>query len=330
MKLTIKFVATAFVLAVTSNFWAQALRAEPNQQVTFSRHENSLAVSIGGQAMATFCFKDAAISRPYFTHVTTNSGIEVTRRYPPVDGKDLTDHATFHPGIWLAFGDLGGADSWRLKARIRHAAFIDEPSGNLGQGSFTVRNEYLDATDAAKVICSETARYTILTRPIGYLLLWDSRFSSDHDFYFGDQEEMGLGIRVATPLRASKAVAGDVPPGNGLILDSNGRKNEPQIWGNTANWCDYSGTLANKSVGITILCHPANMRPSWFHARDYGLLVANLFGRKSFGKGDASRIAVRAGQEFRLRYGIFVHESPPNEQINFDREYEDYLRLSGN
>jgi hypothetical protein len=329
MKLLRTYVAVAF-LAATESLCAYAAAAEPATRIEFVRHQGSLDVSIGGQMVATYCYQDRATSRPFFTHVKTVSGIEVTRRYPPVEGQDLTDHATFHPGIWLAFGDLSGADYWRLKARVRHAAFVEEPSGGAGRGSFAVQNEYIDPNDPTKIICRETARFTLFAQPTSYLLTWDSRLSSDHDFYFGDQEEMGLGFRVATPLRVGAAGADILPPGNGVILDANRRKNERQIWGNAAKWCDYSGTLAGKSVGMAILCHPANVRPSWFHARDYGLLVANLFGQKSFGKGEVSRIVVRAGEEFRLRYGVFVHQNVQDSQANLDAAYQEYVRLSGN
>lgn len=329
MNLLTNYAAMA-VVAVTGILSTRTAAAEPEARIEFVRHEGSLDVVIGGQAVATYCFQDPAISRPYFTHVKTKSGVEVTRRYPPVEGQDLTDHATFHPGMWLAFGDLSGADNWRLKARVRSSRFVGEPAGGAGKGSFAVRNECLESNDPRKVICSEVACYTILARSTGYFLLWDSRFSSDHDFFFGDQEEMGLGFRVGTQLRVGSAGARNLPPGNGVILDADGRKNEGQIWGNAAKWCDYSGALAGKNVGMTLLCHPANLRPSWFHARDYGLLVANLFGRKSFRKGDASRIVVRAGDEFRLRYGVFVHEDPQDRHANLDAAYQEYVRLSGN
>ena len=74
-----------------------------------------------------------------------------------------------------------------------------------------MRNEYLDQKDPSKVVCNEIARYTFLARPAGFLLIWDSTFSSDKEFYFGDQEEMGLGFRVATPLRVGKKDKDTVP-----------------------------------------------------------------------------------------------------------------------
>jgi hypothetical protein len=257
------------------------------------------------------------------------SGVQVTRHHPPIDGQDSPDHDTFHPGIWMSFGDISGSDFWRLKAPVRHVEFVDEPRGGNGKGSFTVRNEYLSQNDPSKVVCEEVARYTFLTRPFGYLLLFDSTFSGDQEFYFGDQEEMGLGFRVASPIRVGSKPEDKMQPGDGVIVDSEGRKNEQQIWGNTAKWCDYSGTMAGQLVGITVFTHPANFRPSWFHARNYGMLAANQFGRKSFGKGEESKVVVKPGEKFQIRYGVLIHSGPTDSKLDLAAAYEDYLAQAG-
>jgi len=297
--------------------------------VEFARGNDKVTVAIDGLPVMVYCSRDSTITRPFFTHVRAPSGVQVTRHNPPIDGQDIVDHATFHPGIWMSFGDINGSDYWRIMARVRHVKFVEEPHGGPGKGTFVVLNEYLDQKDPSKVVCNEVARYTFLVRPEGYLLLWDSIFSSDKDFYFGDQEEMGLGFRVATPLRVGASGQGNLPAGSGTILDSEGRKNEKQIWGNSAKWCDYSGTMAGQLVGMTIFTHPDNLRPSWFHARDYGLLEANQFGRKAFGKGEASKVVVRASEKLRLRYGVFIHSGPPDSHPELAAAYHDYLQLAG-
>jgi hypothetical protein len=211
---------------------------------------------------------------------------------------------------------------------VRHDGFAEKPSGGAGRGSFAVRNRYLNRQDPSKVVCEELAKYTFMPRPAGYLLLWDSTFSSDHDFAFGDQEEMGLGFRVATPLRADPRREGGLPPGTGTILDSAGRKNGEAVWGNTAEWCDYSGTIAGQRAGITVFCHPQNFRPSRFHARDYGFLAANPFGRQAFGKGEKSAVVVRPGEKLRLRYGLLIHAGPQDAHPDLPAAYADYVKLA--
>jgi Methane oxygenase PmoA len=287
-----------------------------------------VAIIIDGLPVAVYCYQDHKISRPFFAHVRAPGGVQVTRHHPPIEGQDLLDHDTMHPGIWMAFGDINGSDYWRLAARVRHAEFVSEPVGSSGLGTFAVRNEYLDQRDPSKIVCEETARYTISVRPGGYLLQWDSTFSGDHEFAFGDQEEMGIGIRVATPLRVGASGKGEAPRGSGTILDSAGRKNEKEVWGNSADWCDYSGTIAGRHVGITIFSNPDNFRPSWHHARDYGFVAANPFGRKAFGKGEASKVVVKPGEKLRLRFGIWVHSRPQASAPDLKSAYAHYLEVA--
>ena len=241
----------------------------------------------------------------------------------------LVDHDTLHPGLWMSFGDINGSDFWRGPAHVEQVDFVDPPHGGTGKGSFAVHNRYVGQTDPHQVVCDEEARYTFLVRPAGYLLLWDATFTADHEIAFGDQEEMGLGFRLATPLRVSTKNGGNLAPGNGSILDSNGRKNEKEVWGNSAEWCDYTGTIAGQKVGMTIFCHPDNFRPSWFHARDYGFMVANPFGRKSFGKGDKSSVVVKPGEKLRLRYGVLIHSGPKGDKTDLATAYQDYLQHAG-
>jgi hypothetical protein len=297
--------------------------------VEFKQDDGKLTIVIDGQPVAAYYYADEKITRPYFAHVRAPNGVQVTRNHPPIDGEDLMDHPEFHPGIWMSFGDISGSDYWRLAARVRHVEFAEPPEAGRGRASFAVRNQYLDQHDPSKIVCEETARYTIAVRPVGYLLLWDSTFTSDHEFAFGDQEEMGVGFRIATPLRVGKSGKDDVPVGIGTILDAAGRKNGEAVWGNAADWCDFSGTVDGERVGLAIFCHAANFRPTRYHARDYGLLQANAFGRQAFGKGEKSSVVVRPGEKLRLRYGILIHSGPADEKLDLDAAYRDYLKLSG-
>lgn len=328
MTWLVRHAFVAFVLAI-GFMMAPAVQAADAlaAPVAFAEGEGRLTVAIDGLPVAVYCYNDDGITRPYFAHVRAPNGVQVTRHHPPIEGQDLVDHDTFHPGIWLSFGDISGCDYWRMKAPVRHVEFVQKPTGSQGQGSFTVRNSYLDQHDPAKVVCDELARYTFMTRPEGYIFLWDSTFTSEHEFTFGDQEEMGLGFRVASPLRVEKNSKG-LPPGTGTILDAKGRKNGEQVWGHSADWCDYSGILAGQRAGITILCHPDNFRPSWFHARDNGLLAANPFGRQAFNKGNKSSVVIKPGDELRLRFGLLIHSGPPDGKVDYAAAYQDYEKLA--
>jgi hypothetical protein len=295
---------------------AVGARADDGPEVAFHREPAQLRITLGGSPLAVYVFRDDAIPRPYFANVRAPGGIPVTRNQPPIAGNDPTDHALFHPGLWLAFGDLSGADSWRNRSKVEHEGFVVPPAGGPGRGTFTVRNRYRSARDDV-TICREVCRYTILARPVGTLLLAESEFSSEAgDFTFGDQEEMGFGVRVATPLTVAHG---------GRILNGAGARDEAQVRGQAAVWCDFSGTIGDQLVGMTLMPDPRNFRRSWFHARDYGLLVANPFGRKSLAKGLESRVVVKRGETFRLGFGVLLHASPAAEEFDLAAAYRDYL-----
>lgn len=278
-------------------------------RVSFEQRAGSLGIRIDAVEVAVYVFQDAQVPRPYFAHVKTRDGIQVTRRHPPQKDIDAVDHAGLHTGIWLSFGDLSGQDYWRLKAKTEHVRFKAEPQGGSDRGTFAVVNRYL-TSDGKSDVCEEICRYTINVIADGYLIDMASEFRPDQtDLVFGDQEEMGLGIRVATPLAVDRKLGGQ-------IRDSAGRKNGSEVWGKTAEWCDYSGTLDGKWVGLTLLTGPENFRPCWCHARDYGFLAMNPFGRNAFTKQEPSRIVVKPGETFRLRYGVTVHSTAKETDYN--------------
>ena len=186
--------------------------------VQFARQADRLEIKVDDVAMATYVFRDDKIPRPYFSHLRAPNGLQVTRNHPPVAGVDAADHDTMHPGLWLAFGDLSGGDFWRNKAKVEHVAFVSEPRVDGNSGTFTVRNRYVRGD---KTICDELCRVAVFARASGYWIVLDSRFSGPDDFYFGDQEEMGLGVRVATPLTVKNG---------GALLNSDALRGEKQVF----------------------------------------------------------------------------------------------------
>jgi len=297
-------------------------RAESSAEVAFVRRDGALGIRLGDVEVASYVYRDEQVPRPYFAHVRTPSGLPVTRSHPPRQGQDAVDHAGLHTGIWLSFGDLSGCDYWRLKAPTEHLRFIEEPQGGQGFGSFAVLNRYLTA-DRSGTVCEETCRYHIRTLPHGYLIDMASEFrAGEEDVVFGDQEEMGLGIRVATPLAVDRQRGG-------RILDDAGRRNGAEVWGQTAAWCDYAGPFGGKWVGLTVMTDPANFRPSWSHARDYGFLAMNPFGRHAFTKQEPSRVVVQQGAPLRLRYGVIVHESAVEADYLAADAYRMFVQSTG-
>jgi hypothetical protein len=304
-------------LCTALSLGGRAMAQDPASMLEIAKHEDRLVISADGKSIATYVFRDPSIPRPYFAHVRAPGGHQVTRNHPPIAGRDRTDHDTMHPGIWMAFGDLGGSDFWRNRASIVHHAFLETPQGGAGTASFVEEKHYLRVSGS--LVCKERFRCTIHVLDGGYLLSWDSTFFADDEFYFGDQEEMGLGLRVATQISELE---------DGRLKDSEDRVSAEKIWSHAAAWCDYSGPRGGDWIGMTLMCHPANFRQSWLHARDYGFVAANPFGQKAMKKGPPSKVVVKPGDNLRLRYAIWMHATRDNQEPDIAAAYAKYLKVA--
>jgi hypothetical protein len=282
-----------------------------------NRESNRLVVTAGGgEAVASYVFADPAVGRPAIRDLAAPGGTVVTRPCPPRHGADADDHATIHPGVWLCFSDLSGADPWRHKTAVRFAGFDGEPAVVDGVARFTAKIEYLGvATDTpdAPVVCRERSTVSIQDRAIDgaavRLLIWEAELTpgGNRPLVFGDVEEMGLGLRVASPLS---------PARGGRYLASHGGTNEKGIFGRGAVWVDASGTIDGRRAGATVINLAGNPREPFFHARDYGLVLANAFGRKAYGIQDPPPpITIEPGTSLRLAYAILLHGDVSDERL---------------
>lgn len=290
------------------------ISAEGQPAIEFQRQPGAVVITAGGAPVATYFYADKEITRPFFAHAYAPGKVAVTRNHPPRPGIDDTDHGTtgnyFHPGIWLAFSSLNGNDYWRLKAAVRHERFVDEPATVDGSGTFTVRNSYRDQQQAEVTVANETCRYTITSLPGAYVLVSDSLFrSDDRELSFGDEEEMGLAVRVATPLAVKHG---------GRLLDSAGRIGEKQIRGQHASWCNYSGTIDGLRAGVLLVPDSAISLTARYHARDYGLLAANPFARQALDAGDKLTTTIARGESLRLRFAVVLHSCAKVKEADND------------
>lgn len=278
------------------------------------------------QRIATYLKDHPQLPRRALVNVTTFGGVPVTRNFPPRAPEDLDPgyrreqgiiHPRMHPGIWLSFGDLNGNDYWRLQSTVRFDDFVEPLRGTRDTASFAVRNQYLNKA-GDKVVCTEITRYRWERVPDGMLLQIDAQYTSPEEFYFGDQEESGLAVRVASPLR--------VQGGNGTIVNNRGERNGAQVWGKPAEWFDYAGTIGDRRAGLLVVPDPNNSRPSWLHARDYGVVVTNPFPKQPKERREPYvKTVVKASEPFRLSYAILIHETDVASEFDRERAATDVL-----
>ncbi|MGE3820211.1 MAG: PmoA family protein [Isosphaeraceae bacterium] len=313
-----------FVLVALLGLSTTLARADDDAPIVGFQAEPAsgrLRITVNGEPMATYVYRDAEIGRPHFLDVRAPGGLRITRTHPPGPG-DPSDHPTMHPGLWLAFGDLSGSDFWRNKGVVEHERFEEAPQGGAGLGSFAVANRYVSA-DGKTLVAREVARFTVHVQKNRYLISWRSEFQpGDGPLTFGDQEEMGLGVRLATPLAPKQGQGG-------RIVNAEGKVGEKEVRGQISAWCAGRGVIDGQPVSVTILTDPDNVRPSWWHARDYGLIVANPFGRAALTGEEPSRVTVNPGERFSLGFGVSIERAEPGATIDPAAGFREYLRTLG-
>jgi len=278
-------------------------------EFSVQRAADQITVTRDGRPVGEYVFRDAKISRPYWTRLHAPGGTLVSRRHPPVPGEDAVDHDTMHPGLWLAFGDLNGVDFWRNKGRIEHVRFVNDSVAGADGVSFAVEDRYLAPTGSE--VCRGVSEFRVVAGeslepavPGTVILMQFSLRSEREPLTFGPQHEMGLGIRVATPLV--------VKNGSGTISASHGGRNEAGTWGRVGTWWDYSGTVDGKRAGILLAAAQDNSRAVWAHARDYGFLALNPTAppRRPVDGEPSEPFTVAKGDALRLKFAVLLHAQP--------------------
>jgi hypothetical protein len=272
--------------------------------------DDRVVITDAGLPLAVFAFRDQETLRPAFQNVHAPGGVLITRKHPAA-APDAVDHSTMHPGVWLAFGDINGADFWRNKGRIEHERFLTPPSANGNAVSFRTASRFITPEGAA--IATLQSNITITRQPNAYLLTWEAIIApTDHDLVFGDQEEMGLGVRMTGPL---------IEKNGGKVALSDGTTGAKVAWGKKADWCVYSGTSEGRVIGAAIMASPSNPRRPWWHTRDYGLMVANSFGKRALGDGNDGKLLLKRGETLTLRHGVLLFNAPDGSPPDFAAAY---------
>jgi len=158
--------------------------------------------------------------------------------------------------------------------------------------------------------------------------------AGDHEIVLGDTKEGSMAIRVNESMRGMMArQPGEkkAAVGKGRIALSTGvtssGKGDEKAWGKRGDWCDYSGPVDGRTVGIAIFDHPSNPRhPTSWHVREYGLFAANPFGLHDFEKqpAGAGNLTIPAGKSVTFKYRFYLHEGDEVAGKVAER-YRDYV-----
>jgi hypothetical protein len=304
----------------------QRLIAEPSDsqdvavEVSDAPDGSKVEVRVAGKPFTAYNYGDRWV-RPFLFPVIGPYDTQVTRSWPMVDlGNEAKDHP-HHKSIWVAYGECDKVDNWSEEPGHGyqvHDRFLAKTSGPV-YGRIAARIHWL--TSKRKKQFEETRDMRFYALPGGERLI-DIGVSfkmTEGPVTFRDTKEGGLvSVRVASAMEV---------PNGGCIENAYGGINEDETWGKKAPWCDYSGWVNGKHVGIAIMDNPDNPRyPTGWHVRNYGLMTANCFAWKYYRpeKKEKGDMPFPKGSTTEWRYRLLIHKGDAHKGKVKDR-FIDYI-----
>lgn len=288
-------------------------------EFSFSEKDGMVSVK-EGEKVITALRTDYRV--PYLYPLIAPDGANIARHWPmendaPGEEKDHPHHR----GLWLSHGDVNGYDFWAgqdgKNASIKLESITDKEI-KADSANFTAR---LIWTVEGSDLLAESRSHSI-SHPDAKTLRIDitSTLTALQDkVEFGDTKEGTFAIRTDRTLRVTGKQA------KATLTNSNGETNS-SAWGKRAEWAAYSGPdEKGENEVVAIIDDPSSFRsPTYWHAREYGLLAANPFGIHHFeDKKDLKlgNYTLAKGASLTLKYTVIIHQGSL-ESANLDGVYK--------
>jgi hypothetical protein len=301
-------------------------QAKPKKvQIFGGRIKDAIDLMVGDELVARYHY-GPNYEKPIFWPMNAPGGVPLTRNYPPPAGQ--ADDHPHQKSAWFCHGDVI-PEGIELKTKIKGVAGVDFWSEAKGHGKIVctnagglgpvatkdtdplvTKNEW--RTAEGMKIMDEERKIMLYDLGKAYLIVVDiDLHASVCPITFADTKEGAFGVRINDVINAEAARKGK-PAGKGKIQNAEGKIGEKDTWGQISNWCDYSGPVEGKEVGLTIFADPKNPYPTCWHVRGYGLMAANPFGRDKHAKfpamkGNNDPVRLAKGEHLRFRYGMLLH-----------------------
>ncbi|MDM8007578.1 MAG: PmoA family protein [Phycisphaerae bacterium] len=237
------------------------------------------------------------LNRPFLFPLIGPAGCSYTRMGHP---QDPIGHS-HHNSVWISHQNVNGVNFWEDGDARIVCEGVSRYEDGLQQAALLALNAWQDAD--GKTLMIEQRRVAV--EPLDgneWLMFIDIRL---------DAPENGEATLNTSPfgligVRMAKTIG--VRDGGGRILNSDGLRNEKEVFRKPARWVDYSGPAATDATGgITLMNHPANPNhPVPFHVRDDGWMGASLTLNQP--------LTVRPAAPLRLRYGLWIHAGIPGTE----------------
>jgi hypothetical protein len=257
--------------------------------------EGGVEVRLGGEPFTEYL--GTGFRRPILWPLRAPGGIAVTRAFPMAEvAGEPRDHP-HQQSLWFAHGAVNGVDFWAGDGRIVCLETGVDPAAGAIHGRSSWR-----AGDGREV-CRDDHAITFTGGADWRAVDFDLTLAASHGaLRLGDTKEGTFALR----LRPEFCLPGQ--GGNGTIANSEGLR-DGAAWGKRARWVAYAATVEGQPLVVAVFDHPGNpSHPTWWHARDYGLLAANPFGVHDFAGAppDTGLVEVPQGGALRFRYRVLL------------------------
>ena len=246
---------------------------------------------------------------PYLYPLTSPSGANIARHWPmendaPTEEKDHPHHR----GLWLSHGDVNGCDFWAGMVGKKDAIIrADKVATGLTEHSAILDTKLTWTGDGVELLHEDRSHR--FTRPDPKTLridVYSSLTAVADKVTFGDTKEGTFAIRTDRTLRVKGKEA------KATLTNSKGKTNLT-VWGERAKWAAYTGPdELGQPVVVAIIDSSLSFRhPTYWHARDYGMLAANPFGIHDFKKMKDKSLGnhiLRKHESIQLRYTLILHQ----------------------
>ncbi len=242
-------------------------------------------------------YGDMYKSRPDFYPVYSPSGREVTAT--------CAYRYNHHKSIFIGHADVNGINFFHDNNPTRSNLgdiVLEESEHEIDESGIHVMTHNGWITKAGDRLLDEERNFTVILGESAHIIdLTSTLIASQMALTFAQDNHSFLGVRVADTM--------DVEDG-GTILNANGQRNEEEAMQQSADWTDYSGVVAEKTVGITLMNHPSNP-PSAFFTRNYGTFLTNFTLLDKY--------ELSYGERLTQRFRVLIHEGDAA-----DANIEDY------
>lgn len=288
-------------------------------EFTVEETEHGATIQIDGELFANYVIDQG--HKPFIWPIIGPTGQPMTRAYPMAEGPHERKDHPHHKSFWFTHGDVNGVSYWHMgddAGHIVHREFRALEGGE--RAVIATVNDWVNPEgekvmeDQRRVVCWAEGDKRYIDFDI-------TLTAGKESVRFGDTKEGTFGIRVAGTMKVTEELGG-------RIVNSEGHT-DAEAWGKKAAWVDYTGPVADETVGIAILNHPDSFRyPTYWHVRTYGLFAANPFGWSDFvGSRDVDgSYTLSPRNAIHLYYRVVFHKGD-SEAADIEGEFARYAEL---